>query len=90
MAETRDFPPLTGAPALPSGGAASGAEIERAAELVADFSGHSARPALDALLEAAEQPDRRAAAENLSRKAQKITRQSSLLFQEVKRFLTVK
>jgi len=90
MAEPRDYLVLTGAPALPSGGAASGVEIARAAELVRDFTSQNTLPALDDLLEAAEDPARRRAAETLSRKAAKITRQSALLFQEVTRFLTLK
>jgi len=90
MAPPRDFPVLTGAPALPSGGASSGVEIARAAQLVRDFTGQNTLPALEDLLEAAEQPAGRDAAERLSRKAKKITRQSGLLFQEVTRFLTLK
>ena len=90
MAQSRDFLVLTGAPALPSGGAATGVEIARAADLVRDFTGQNTLPALDDLLEAAEAaPDRRAA-ETLSRKAARITRQTGLLFQEVRRFLTLK
>lgn len=90
MAQPRDFLHLTGAPALPSGGAASGAGIARAAKLVGDFASQNTLPALEDLLEAADAPARRRAAETLRRKANKITRQSSLLFEEVARFLTLK
>ncbi len=91
MAQPRDFLVLTSAPALPSGGAQSGAEIARAAQLVQNFTGQNTLPALEDLLEAAEQRTARlSAAETLRRKANKITRQTGLLYEEVRRFLTLK
>jgi hypothetical protein len=88
MTAPRDFLVLTGAPALPSGGAEQGVQIERAAELVADFTSQNTLPALEDLLDAVAQPVTGPAAEALRRKANKLSRQTTMLFEEVAHFLT--
>ena len=89
MAKAHTFPILPGPRDLPSGGPEVGRQIMRAAELVAEFTRHTARPALDIALAAAEGPNVAAAAATLGGGAGEITRQTELLYDEVARFLTL-
>ena len=89
MTKPNSFPILPGPRDLPSDGPEVGRQIKRAAELVADFTRQTARPALDIALAAAEGPNVAAAAATLGGSAGEITRQTELLYDEVARFLTL-
>ena len=89
MAKPHSFPILPGPRDLPSDGPEVNRQINRAAEMVADFTRQTARPALDIALAAAEGPNVAAAAATLGGSAGEITRQTELLYDEVARFLTL-
>lgn len=89
MAKPHSFPILPGPRDLPQDGPGVGRQINRAAEMVADFTRQTARPALEIALAAAEGPNVAAAAATLGGSAGEITRQTELLYDEVARFLTL-
>jgi hypothetical protein len=89
MAKPHTFPSLPGPRDLPAGGPEVNRQIKRAAELVAEFTRHSARPALDIAIAGAEGSNVAAAAATLGGSAGEITRQTELLYDEVARFLTL-
>jgi hypothetical protein len=89
MAKPHNFPTLPGPRDLPPAGPEVSRQIKQAADLVADFTRHTARPALDIALAAAEGPNVAAAAATLGGSAREITRQTELLYDEVARFLTL-
>jgi hypothetical protein len=89
MAKPHSFPVLPGPRDLPADGPEVGRQINRAAEMVADFTRQTARPALDIALAAAEGSNVAAAAATLGGSAGEITRQTELLYGEVARFLTL-
>ena len=89
MAKPHSFPILPGPRDLPQDGTGVNRQINRAAEMVADFTRQTTRPALDIALAAAEGTNVAAAAATLGGGAGEITRQTELLYDEVARFLTL-
>ena len=89
MAKPQDFPILPGPKDRPAGSEDVGQQIKQAAELVSNFTRHTARPALDLALAAAEGPNVAAAAATLGGSADEVIRQTELLYDEVARFLTL-
>lgn len=63
--------------------------IERAAQIVREFTVQSAKPTLDAILAAAEEPDAASAVHQAQALADETARQSELLEAELARFMAL-